>query len=112
MSKASTVSLSGATAPPAASLTDSAGTVWTLLNGRVMKNGTGVSTGSADALVLMLYFNGEIYAQNSSGGWYQERQSVDHDRHDRPARNTAAAEHALFYGMNGHMAWGRASTRR
>ncbi len=106
VSKASTVSLSGATAPPAASLTDSGGTVWTLLNGRVMKNGTGVSTGSSVAQALLLYFNGIIYAQNASGVWYQNGSPWKNIGTTDPRNVVKPSNTSLFYGINGHMAWG------
>ena len=36
----------------------------------------------------------------------QERQSVDLHRHADPRTKASAAASPLFYGMNGHMAWG------
>ncbi|SAL33009.1 glycosyl hydrolase [Caballeronia humi] len=95
--------------PPAASITDNTGNVWTLVNSRVTKNGAGVSTGSAKPLVLMLFFNGEIYAQNSIGGWYKSGSPWTSIGTSDPRGNTAAADAALFYGINGHMAWGNNS---
>ncbi len=106
VAKASTVSLSGATTPPAASITDSSGAVWTLLNGRVMKNGTGVSTGSSVAQALILYFNGIIYAQNSSGVWYQNGSPWKNIGTIDPRNVVKPSNTSLFYGVNGHMAWG------
>ncbi|WP_250455891.1 glycosyl hydrolase [Caballeronia sp. ATUFL_M2_KS44] len=107
VSKATTtVSASGTTIPPAASITDSSGAVWTLVGGRVMKNGAGVSTGSSVALAQILYFNGIIYAQNSSGVWYLNGSPWKNIGTTDPRTVIKPSNTSLFYGINGHMAWG------
>jgi hypothetical protein len=105
-------SASGTAIPPAASITDSSGAVWTLVSGRVTKNGAGVSTGSSVALVLVVYYNGTIYAKNSSGVWFKNGSPWANIGTTDPRTTTAAAattSNALFYGINGHMAWGAGS---
>jgi hypothetical protein len=100
------VSANGVTIPPAASITDSTKTVWTLVNGRVTKNGAGVSTGSSVQLVLMLYYNGEVYAKNSSGVWYKNGSPWRSVGTTDPRTVTPMSNTSYFYGINGHMAWG------
>ncbi|WP_236572579.1 right-handed parallel beta-helix repeat-containing protein [Burkholderia sp. 8Y] len=68
---AKAASSSGTVIPPAASITDSSGGVWTLVSGHATRNGSTVSTGSPVAYTTMLYFNGVIYAKNSAGNWYK-----------------------------------------
>jgi hypothetical protein len=103
---AGTTSLSGTTIPPAASITDNTGAVWTLVGGRVTKNGSGVSTGSSVALTTILYYNGIIYAQNSSGTWYQNGTPWRNMGATDPRTVVKPSNTSLFYGINGHMAWG------
>ncbi|SPB18016.1 hypothetical protein NOV72_05215 [Caballeronia novacaledonica] len=102
------VSASGTAIPPASSITDSSGTVWTLVNGRVTRNGTGVMTGSPVALVLIVYYNGAIYAQSSAGIWYKNGNPWANLGTTDP-RGTVKSAGSLFYGMNGHLAWGAGS---
>ena len=61
----------GTAIPSAASIVDSAGSTWTLVNNRVTKNGASVATGSPKPLTLILWYGGAIYAQNSAGTWYR-----------------------------------------
>lgn len=75
------------------------------------KNGSSVSTGSSAALILVVYYNGTIYAKNSSGTWYKNGSSWTNIGTTDP-RGTAASSTSsgsLFYGINGHMAWGTGS---
>jgi hypothetical protein len=103
-----TVSASGTVIPPASSITDSTGVVWTLVNGRVTRNGTGISIGSPVALSLIAYYNGTIYAQSSSGIWYKNGSPWTNLGTTDP-RGTTKTASSLFYGINGHMAWGAGS---
>ncbi|WP_250454815.1 glycosyl hydrolase [Caballeronia sp. ATUFL_M2_KS44] len=104
-------SASGTVIPPAASITDGSGAVWTLVGGRVTRNGSGVSTGSSVALSAILYYNGTIYAKNSSGTWYKNGSPWQNIGTTDP-RGVASAAAAvtsskpLFYGINGHLAYG------
>ncbi|KAA1006837.1 hypothetical protein FVF58_25105, partial [Paraburkholderia panacisoli] len=66
---ASTASASGTAMPPASSITDSAGAVWTLSGGLLYKNGA-VAGGNYN-VALALWYNGSIYHQNKSGQFYQ-----------------------------------------
>jgi len=68
---AKSASSSGTAIPPAASITDSSGAVWTLVSGHAVRNGATVATGSPLAYTTMLYLNGAIYARNSAGNWYK-----------------------------------------
>ncbi|WP_375507446.1 hypothetical protein [uncultured Caballeronia sp.] len=61
-------STNGATIPPAASLTDSNGAVWTLSGGVVYKNGA--VAGVNYNVSLVLWFSNTIYHENSSGKFY------------------------------------------
>lgn len=63
-------SADGTTIPSASSITDGANDVWTLVSGRVTKNGTGISIGSPSAIQTLLYYGGVMYAYNGTT-WYQ-----------------------------------------
>ncbi|SAL82269.1 hypothetical protein AWB74_06209 [Caballeronia arvi] len=102
---AKAASASGTAIPPATSITDSSGNVWTLVNGRVTRNGTGLMTGSPVALVLIVYYNGTIYAQSSAGIWYRNGSPWTNLGTADPRGTASAPNTSLFYGMNGHMAW-------
>ena len=105
---AKAASASGTEIPPAASITDSSGAVWTLVGGRVTRNGTGLMTGSPVPLVLIVYYNGTIYAKSSSGIWYKNGSPWANLGTTDPRSTAAAAAPSntpLFYGMNGHLAW-------
>ena len=62
-------SANGTAMPPATSLTDSAGAVWTLSGGVVYKNGA--VAGINYNVSLALCYNGSIYVENTSGYFYQ-----------------------------------------
>ncbi|WP_144107636.1 hypothetical protein [Paraburkholderia sp. BCC1886] len=66
--RASATSASGTTMPPAASITDSTGAVWTLSKGSVYRNG--VMPGNNYNVTLVLYYNGTIYHQGTGGQFY------------------------------------------
>jgi len=95
----------GITIPPAASITDSAGDIWTLVGGRVMKNGINILTGSSVTLALILYLNGIVFAQNSRGVWYQNGVPWKNIGTIDPRNVVKPSNKSLFYGVNGHMAW-------
>jgi hypothetical protein len=65
-----------------------------------------VSTGSSVAQALLLYFNGIIYAQNASGVWYQNGSPWKNIGTSDPRNVVKPSNTSLFYGINGHMAWG------
>ncbi len=101
-------SASGTTVPPSSAITDGVSIPWTLSNGAVLRNG--VNTGCPVAASLVLYWNHTIYACDASGHWYINQANVWSASSDpRNATSStvanAAASSALFYGMNGHMAW-------
>jgi hypothetical protein len=109
-----TASASGTAVPPTASITDSSGAVWTLVSGRVTKNGAGILTGSSVALILIVYYSGTIYAKNASGVWFKNGSpwtniGTSDPRATAAAAAAAATSNSLFYGINGHMAWGTGS---
>jgi cellulase (glycosyl hydrolase family 5) len=62
------VSPSGTTIPPGSQITDSAGNVWTVSGGVVYENGS--TAGYSASVSQLLYYNGVIYQENSSGGWW------------------------------------------
>ncbi len=107
---AKSASASGTVIPPAASVTDSSGAVWTLVNGHATRNGTSVATGSPVAFVNILYYNGVIYGKNSAGNWFKSGTSPWQNLGTADPRGTVAAaattSKSLFYGINGHMAYG------
>ncbi|SAL27026.1 glycosyl hydrolase [Caballeronia humi] len=95
-------SADGTTIPPAASITDSAGAVWTVVSGVVKKNGA--SAGYTSQVQMLLYKGGKVYQQNVTGNfWYWSGTAWVATTDPRTTTSVAAP---LFYGVNGHMAWG------
>ncbi len=68
---AKAASSNGTAIPPAASITDSSGAVWTLVGGHAVRNGTSMSTGSPVAYTTLVYLNGAIYGRNTAGNWFK-----------------------------------------
>ena len=69
MSKtAANASANGTTVPPANSIIDYQGSVWTLTGGSVYKDG--VKAGNNYNVVLMLWFGGGVYHQGTGGQFY------------------------------------------
>jgi len=67
--KAATVSANGTTIPPATSITDTQGSVWTLSGGSVYKDG--VKAGNNYNVTLVLWYGGAIYHQGTGGQFYR-----------------------------------------
>lgn len=65
---AGTPSASGTAIPPASSITDNSGAVWTLANGSVYRNGA--KAGNTYNVALVLYYSGGVYHQGSGGQFY------------------------------------------
>jgi hypothetical protein len=66
--KSSAASASGTTIPPAASVTDNSGNVWTLSGGSVYQNGA--KAGNTYNVSLILFFGGGIYHEGTGGQFY------------------------------------------
>lgn len=62
-------SANGTAMPPASSIIDSAGAVWTITGGVLYKNG--VVAGNNYNVALAMYYTGAVYAENTSGEFYQ-----------------------------------------
>src|ERR1700757_4866869 len=67
--KAATVSANGTKIPPATSITDTQGSVWTLSGGSVYKDG--VKAGNNYNVTLVLWYGGAIYHQGTGGQFYR-----------------------------------------
>lgn len=65
---ATSPSPSGTTIPSATQIVDSNGNVWTLVTGVVIENGR--AAGYSANVILLLYYNGVIYQENSAKGWW------------------------------------------
>ena len=63
-----TTSPNGTTIPPAVSITDSGGVVWTVSGGVIARNG--VVDPLTRQVVLLIFLNGTIYQQISTGLWW------------------------------------------
>jgi hypothetical protein len=63
-----TPSLNGTTIPSATQITDAQLNVWTVASGVIYENG-GLAGYSAN-VVLLLYYNGVVYQENSADGWW------------------------------------------
>jgi hypothetical protein len=66
--KAASTSINGTTIPSASFIVDGGGNVWTVSGGVIYENGN-ASVGTAN-VILLLYYNGTIYQENSSGSWF------------------------------------------
>ena len=62
-----TASPSGMTIPSATQIVDAKGVVWTLANGLSHENGI---TDNGSNIILLLYYNGTIYADTTLYGWW------------------------------------------
>lgn len=89
----------GSAVPPSPSVTDASGTVWTILNGSVAKNGA-VDTSTSN-VVTVLWYNSTIYHQGTGGQWYAWSGTSWGGVADPRAGGTPVSS-GLFYGMNGH----------
>src|SRR5216684_3940671 len=67
--KAATASANGTTIPPATSIIDTQGSVWTLSGGSVYKDG--VKAGNNYNVTLVLWYGGGIYHQGTGGQFYR-----------------------------------------
>jgi hypothetical protein len=61
-------SASGTTIPSASQIVDSQGNIWTVSGGVVLENGA--DAGYSSGVILLLYYNGVIYQENSAKGWW------------------------------------------
>jgi hypothetical protein len=98
--RASTGSTSGTLMPPASSITDNAGGVWTLSNGVVSRNGAVVGINYNVALVL--WYGGKVYHCNTGGQFYVNAEVASQWLPCSDPRIAAAATAGSFYGINGH----------
>ncbi|MGF6544632.1 hypothetical protein [Paraburkholderia sp. BR13444] len=64
-----TTSASGTTTPPASAIVDASGSVWMTANGYIYRNGT--KDPYSYNVVMLLWYNGSVYQQNTSGDFYQ-----------------------------------------
>ncbi|MFM0053909.1 hypothetical protein PQR51_30965, partial [Caballeronia grimmiae] len=87
---AKAASASGTAVPPAASIIDSSGAIWTLVGGHATRNGLPVGTGSPLAYTTLLYFNGAVHGKNSAGNWYKSGSSPWQSLGTADPRGTAA----------------------
>lgn len=66
---ANTASANGATIPSSTELIDNSGNLWTVVSGVIYENG--VAAGVSSNVILLLWYNGAIYQENSSDNWYE-----------------------------------------
>jgi hypothetical protein len=98
---------SGTVLPPAASLVDGDGHVWTIVDDRANEDGRTVFTGSKVPIVTLLFYDDALYAKNASGEWFRNGPPwTPLGANDPRTRAVAHSNTSLFYGINGHMAWG------
>jgi hypothetical protein len=83
----SATSVSGTTIPSATQIKDSADNVWTVAAGVVYENGA--KAGYSSAVSLLLYDNGTIYQENSTGGWWAWRSGAWVSSSDPRAQHSA-----------------------
>ena len=61
-------SADGSTIPPASSLTDGSGNIWTVAGGVIYENGA--LAGFSDAVILLLFHGNVIYQENIHDDWW------------------------------------------
>ncbi|CAB3677442.1 hypothetical protein LMG27174_02468 [Paraburkholderia rhynchosiae] len=86
--------------PPAASITDSSGDVWTLVNGVIYRNGRTV--GNTYDVSLVLWYGGKIWHCGTGGQFYVNADVEGEWRPSSDPRIAVAPVAGSFYGMNGH----------
>ena len=86
--------------PPASSITDNLGGVWTLTNGIIYRNG--VVVGNAYNVALVLYYGGKMYHCNTSGHFYANAEVANQWLPCTDPRIAVAPTAGSFYGINGH----------
>jgi hypothetical protein len=105
-----TESADGTSCPPAQSITDAQGGLWTVSGGVIQTNGQ--NAGYSADVTLLLYFNHTVYQQNAAGGWWLWSGSGWSDAADPRVGapgggNTSGSFHVSLNGFtdnNGH-AW-------
>jgi len=86
--------------PPASSITDNAGGVWTVSNGIIYKNG--VAVGPNFNVALVLWYGGRMYHCNTGGQFYVNAEVANAWLPCADPRLAVAQTAGGFYGMNGH----------
>ncbi len=98
--KAAAASANGTVMPSAASITDSAGDVWTLANGVIYRNGSTV--GNTYDVSLVLWYGGKIWARGTGGQFYVNAEVAEQWLPCGDPRIDVASVPGSFYGINGH----------
>lgn len=93
-------SASGTAMPPAASLTDGYGDVWTLVNGVIYRNGSTV--GNTYNVSLVLWYGGKIWHCGTGGQFYVHADVAEQWLPCSDPRIDVAPAAGSFYGINGH----------
>ncbi len=84
----SSVSANGTTVPPASSITDSSGVVWTIWNKYIRKNGQ--LDWVAFDVKMLLWYDGYVYHQNAAGKFFQWKNEHWLEVHDPRMGGTSA----------------------
>ena len=82
------VSANGTTVPPASSITDSSGVVWTIWNKYIRKNGQ--LDWVAFDVKMLLWYDGYVYHQNAAGKFFQWKNEHWLEVHDPRMGGTSA----------------------
>lgn len=88
----------GTTIPSATSITDNGGSVWTVSNGVIYRNGSTV--GNTYNVSVLLWYGGMVYHCGTAGQWFVCLTSVWRPCTD--PRIPLSAPAGLVYGVNGH----------
>jgi hypothetical protein len=84
-------------------IVDASGNGWYLTpDGHITQNGVNTSTGSPSPFATLLWLNGQIYCQNTSGTWYQQTQTSPWTPLSGDPRTASIMP---FWGVNGHLTW-------
>lgn len=95
-----TASPDGTTIPSATQIIDNAGAVWTVVGGVVKKNGA--NAGFTAQVVLLLWYHGTIWQENSSNLWWPWNGTAWTGSGVADPRTPPPPTGKLFYGMNIH----------
>ncbi|WP_250537017.1 beta-glucosidase [Caballeronia sp. AZ10_KS36] len=110
-------SVSGTSIPPAASITDSSGAIWTVKSGVIYR--ANLKAGFSQDVILLLWYAGKIYQENVKKGWWVWQNNNWVASADPRPTTTASSSTSTsltatgtgingmpFFGVNEHYAYG------
>jgi Glycosyl hydrolase catalytic core len=103
---------SGTTIPPASQIVDNSKNIWTVKQSVVYENGA--LAGYTANVALLLFYNGAIYHENTSGNWWEWQNGTWNSVPGDPrtttttTTTTTTSSKSIWYGIGGHVNQGGA----